>query len=169
MHVPHDIEPKNQQRLTLLASSRNDDVAEESSDRLGALVVPESDDKTSPTADTKTQQVASSSPLPNHGGALANVSATTGSSAPPDPSSPPTGSDTPQTPAPASDGTVVLNVDSGIIVPSFVGKSLRSAVEYAQQTGFEINVLGSGIARQQSPPPGAHLLAGQRVTVHFSH
>ena len=61
--------------------------------------------------------------------------------------------------AAAGNGTVVLNVDSGIVVPSFMGKSLRSAVEVAQQSGLEINVLGSGIARQQSPSarqPSAH-------------
>ena len=59
---------------------------------------------------------------------------------------------------------MVLDVDSGIVVPSFMGKSLRSAVEYAQQSGLEINVMGSGIARQQSPLPGSHLLTGQKVT-----
>jgi cell division protein FtsI (penicillin-binding protein 3) len=63
----------------------------------------------------------------------------------------------------------VLNVDSGIVVPSFMGKSLRAAVEVAQQNGLELNILGSGVARQQSPPPGSHLLTGQKVTVRFSH
>jgi len=73
-------------------------------------------------------------------------------------------------PPPAnSDRAVVMSVDSGIVVPSFMGKSLRAAVEYAQQSGVEISVLGSGIARQQSPLPGTHLPAGQRVTVRFSH
>jgi cell division protein FtsI (penicillin-binding protein 3) len=67
-----------------------------------------------------------------------------------------------------ADGTVVFNVDSGVVVPSFIGKSLRSAVEVAQQSGLEINVLGSGIARQQSPVAGSHLPSGQKVTVRFS-
>jgi cell division protein FtsI (penicillin-binding protein 3) len=71
--------------------------------------------------------------------------------------------------AAAGKGTVVLDVESGIVVPSFMGKSLRSAVEVAQQSGLEINVMGSGVARQQSPLPGSHLLAGQKVTIHFSH
>ena len=69
----------------------------------------------------------------------------------------------------SGNGAVVLAVDSGIVVPSFMGKSLRSAVEVAQQSGVEINVVGSGIARQQSPEPGGHLLAGQKVMVRFSH
>jgi cell division protein FtsI (penicillin-binding protein 3) len=80
----------------------------------------------------------------------------------------PASDSTVSTPAPAS-GTVVLNVDSGILVPSFMGKSLRAAVEVAQQNGLELNILGSGVARQQSPPPGSHLLTGQKVTVRFGH
>jgi cell division protein FtsI (penicillin-binding protein 3) len=63
----------------------------------------------------------------------------------------------------------VLDVDSGLVVPSFLGKSLRAAVETAQQSGMEISAIGSGIAREQTPAPGNHLIAGQRVTVRFSH
>ena len=69
---------------------------------------------------------------------------------------------------PSGKGTVVIDVNSGPVVPSFVGKTMRGAVETAQQTGLEISVVGSGIARQQFPPPGSHLPAGQRVTVRFT-
>jgi cell division protein FtsI (penicillin-binding protein 3) len=64
---------------------------------------------------------------------------------------------------------VVLDVDSGVIVPSFLGKPLRSAVESAQQSGLEINAIGSGVARQQWPAPGSHLPSGQKITVRFTH
>jgi cell division protein FtsI/penicillin-binding protein 2 len=169
LHVPHDIEPKNQQRFTLLASQRNDDLAEESSDHLGAPILPESDDNESAGPESKSQQIANTpSPSPSKGGAVVKVAAVSGVS-PSDPSSFPPPADLTPAVATNSDGTVVLSVDSGIVVPSFVGKSLRSAVEYAQQSGLEISVLGSGIARQQSPPPGSHLAAGQRVIVRFSH
>jgi cell division protein FtsI (penicillin-binding protein 3) len=63
----------------------------------------------------------------------------------------------------------MIDVDSEIVVPSFVGKTLRAAVETAQQSGLEINAIGSGIAREQVPAPGSPLPAGQRVTVRFSH
>jgi cell division protein FtsI (penicillin-binding protein 3) len=67
-----------------------------------------------------------------------------------------------------ANGTVVLDVEEGgIEVPSFIGKNLRSAMEAAQDAGLDLNVIGSGIAREQSPPPGAHVAAGSRVTVHF--
>jgi cell division protein FtsI (penicillin-binding protein 3) len=65
-------------------------------------------------------------------------------------------------------GTVVLDVEQGgIEVPSFVGKTVRNAVEAAQDAGLELEAVGSGIARQQSPAAGSHVAAGARVTVQF--
>jgi cell division protein FtsI (penicillin-binding protein 3) len=65
-------------------------------------------------------------------------------------------------------GTVVLDVEQGgIEVPSFVGKTVRGALEAAQDAGLELEALGSGVARQQSPPAGTHLVAGAHVTVQF--
>lgn len=65
-------------------------------------------------------------------------------------------------------GTVVLDVEQGgIEVPSFVGKTFRGAVEAAQDAGLELESVGSGVARQQSPMAGSHVPAGSRVTVQF--
>jgi len=67
-----------------------------------------------------------------------------------------------------STGTVVLDVEQGgIVVPSFVGKTVRSAVEAAQDAGLEVEAVGSGVARQQSPAAGTRVTAGSRVTVQF--
>jgi len=55
----------------------------------------------------------------------------------------------------------------GITVPSFLGKSLRSALELAQQSGLELSPVGSGIAREQSPTPGSHVAPGTTVVVKF--
>jgi cell division protein FtsI (penicillin-binding protein 3) len=67
-----------------------------------------------------------------------------------------------------TNGTVVLDVEQGgIEVPSFIGKSVRSAIESAQDSGLELNPVGSGIAREQSPAPGSHVSAGSRVMVKF--
>ena len=68
----------------------------------------------------------------------------------------------------ASTGTVVLDVEqSGIVVPSFLGKTVRSAIELAENSSVELEALGSGIARAQSPAPGTHVAAGARITVKF--
>jgi cell division protein FtsI (penicillin-binding protein 3) len=65
-------------------------------------------------------------------------------------------------------GTVVLDVEQGgIEVPSFVGKTVRGAVEAAQDVGLELEAVGSGVARQQSPAAGTHVAAGAHVTVQF--
>ena len=65
-------------------------------------------------------------------------------------------------------GTVVLDVEEGgIEVPSFLGKNLRGAVEAAQDAGLDLDAIGSGVAGEQSPLPGARVAAGARVTVKF--
>jgi len=65
-------------------------------------------------------------------------------------------------------GTVVLDVEQGgIEVPSFIGKTVRGAVEAAQDASLELEAVGSGVARQQTPPAGTHVAAGAHVTVQF--
>ena len=165
MHVPHDIEPTNQQRLTLLASAKNDDLADEASDRLGSTLLTDNDDDSAKPG-SNSQPESPSRP------AISGQQLTPVAAVSPEPAAStaaPVSAEPSQASVQTADGTVVLNVDSGIVVPSFMGKSLRASIETAQQNGLEISVLGSGIARQQSPPPGAHLLAGQKVTVRFSH
>jgi len=67
-----------------------------------------------------------------------------------------------------STGTVILDVEQGgIVVPSFLGKTVRGAIEAAQDAGLELEAVGSGLARQQSPAAGTHVQAGSRVTVQF--
>jgi cell division protein FtsI (penicillin-binding protein 3) len=69
----------------------------------------------------------------------------------------------------ASGGTVILDVEQGgIVVPSFVGKSVRSAIEMAAGSGLDLDVVGSGLAQQQEPAAGAHVAAGSRVVVKFA-
>ena len=176
MHVPHDIEPKNQSlRQTLMASSKKSDEAEEVSDRLGAPLISETDDPSGKT-ESKIDQHVTIGPNMTKPGTASVVDISAGPPTPMPAAAPDTdalaalpSSNPSVAQAAAGKGTVVIDVDSGIVVPSFMGKPLRSAVEAAQQSGLEINVLGSGIAREQSPLPGSHLLAGQKVTIRFSH
>ena len=65
-------------------------------------------------------------------------------------------------------GTVVLDVEQGgIVVPSFAGKSVRSAIEQAEQSGLELDAVGSGVGLDQSPVAGSHVPAGSHITVRF--
>jgi beta-lactam-binding protein with PASTA domain len=69
---------------------------------------------------------------------------------------------------PPANGTVVLDVEQGgIVVPSFAGKSVRSAIELAESRGLDLDIVGSGLVQDQSPPAGAHVASGARVTVKF--
>ena len=69
---------------------------------------------------------------------------------------------------PPTNGTVVLDVEQGgIVVPAFAGKSVRSAIELAESSGLDLDIVGSGLALDQSPPAGAHVASGARVTVKF--
>jgi beta-lactam-binding protein with PASTA domain len=63
---------------------------------------------------------------------------------------------------------VVLDVEQGgIVVPSFIGKSIRGAIETAEDSGLELDAVGSGVAHEQSPPAGSHVSAGAKVVVRF--
>jgi cell division protein FtsI (penicillin-binding protein 3) len=81
---------------------------------------------------------------------------------------PPSPNIAPSQPKLRTTGTVVLDVEQGgIEVPSFVGKTVRGAVETAQDAGLELEAVGSGVAKQQSPQAGTHVTSGAHVTVQF--
>jgi cell division protein FtsI/penicillin-binding protein 2 len=65
-------------------------------------------------------------------------------------------------------GTVILNLEqNAAVMPSFAGKSVRAAIEMAQESGLDLDAVGSGLARDQSPAAGAHVPSGSKVTVRF--
>jgi cell division protein FtsI (penicillin-binding protein 3) len=65
-------------------------------------------------------------------------------------------------------GTAVLEVDSGVTVPSLIGMPVRNALEAAASAGLELQIVGSGVAREQSPPPGSHIAPGGTISVRFA-
>jgi cell division protein FtsI (penicillin-binding protein 3) len=67
-------------------------------------------------------------------------------------------------PAPAA-ATVVAA--SGPAAPNFQGKSVRAVLEQSLANGVAVDVIGSGIARQQAPAAGSILRPGERVRVLF--
>jgi cell division protein FtsI (penicillin-binding protein 3) len=162
MHVPHDVElPANRQVWLAQNKVRDSDLDESSPDHLGSALE---------LADTATAVAAPSGKPPAAQGPLVPAArrekepqteaVATTQSVP----LPGGASAMPQVPS----GTVVLDVEQGgIEVPSFIGKSVRSALEVAQDSGLELNPVGSGIAREQSPAAGTHVTAGSRVVVKF--
>ncbi|HEY1215563.1 MAG TPA: penicillin-binding transpeptidase domain-containing protein, partial [Bryobacteraceae bacterium] len=57
---------------------------------------------------------------------------------------------------------------SGPKAPNFVGKTVQSVMEEAAQNGIEIDMLGQGMARAQSPPAGALIMPGEHILVRFA-
>ena len=176
MHVPHDL-PLSPQHQLLLAKARikENDLEEGTPDHPGEPL--ETAEVSNTSTDASTGSVARA-PTPATIGTAPTAGATTAPivqaavrepvpRAPAPRPAPVEQADAAQSNLPAT-GTVVLDVEQGgIEVPSFLGQTVRHAIEQAQDAGLELEPVGSGVARQQTPAAGAHVPAGSRVTVQF--
>ncbi len=177
LHTPHDLPlaPKHQ-LLLAQAKMKDKDLEEGTPDHPGEpLETAEINAGDAASSLGKTSVARAPSPA-NAGGdgtvvqaALRQNDPVPSANAQPDRiKSPATAEGTEPQPKTPTTGTVVLEVEQGgIEVPSFVGKTVRGAVESAQDAGLELEAVGSGVARQQNPLPGAHVAAGAHVTVQF--
>jgi cell division protein FtsI (penicillin-binding protein 3) len=182
LHVPHDVQlPANRQVLLARRDVPESSLDESSPDHLGAsLDLANNGDEAAAAAPAPSPMKASAvggavvqaarvSPVRDVAGRSAEIAAATreGGEAAPVGLSPAQSEDSSSSKLLGS-GTVVLDVEEGgIEVPSFLGKNLRVAIEAAQEAGLDLDAVGSGVAREQSPLPGAHVAAGSRITVRF--
>jgi cell division protein FtsI (penicillin-binding protein 3) len=100
-------------------------------------------------------QTASSPPGENSGRPTGN-GASPPSQAPAQPAQPAS--------RPASD-TVVVADAAQLRVPSLLGLSVRQVIEEAGSAGLEVEIAGSGTAREQAPAPGAMVMPGTKIVV----
>ena len=63
---------------------------------------------------------------------------------------------------------VIVAAGHRVGVPSFLGQPLRSAVESAGAVGLALEIVGSGIAREQVPAAGSLVPLGTEIVVRFS-
>jgi cell division protein FtsI (penicillin-binding protein 3) len=174
LHVAHDLPLAPQHQLLMASRTKDKDLEEGTPDHPGEPL--ETAEVNGASAEPAKPSVARA-PSPANAGSDGNVvPAAMRESLTSDPASTMMQSGQPSTGTPVASaqaklpatGTVVLDVEQGgIEVPSFVGKTVRGAVEAAQDVGLELEAVGSGVARQQSPPAGTHLASGSRVTVQF--
>jgi cell division protein FtsI (penicillin-binding protein 3) len=176
LHTPHDTEiPANRQTLLARAKTSDKDLEEGSPDHPGESI----DEVQTTPADTLAethlpaeklapQKPSASLPATENGMVVAAALRHTETAGAEETASlSPRPSPAPAVPVPVN-GTVVLDVEQGgIVVPSFLGKSVRSSIEIAQSSGLELNVVGSGKGLDQSPAPGAHVPSGARIVVKF--
>ena len=174
LHVPHDLPLAPQHQLLLAQAKMKDKDLEEGTPDHPGETLETAEVNGDPSEPAKQSSVVRAVSPANAGGDGQVVQAAmreqVASNGEPQTPAPPQSSEA-VTASPArlpSSGTVVLDVEQGgIEVPSFVGKTVRGAVESAQDMGLELDAIGSGIARQQSPTAGTHVAAGARVTVQF--
>ena len=148
MHVTHDLTlPPNRQVWLAQNKVKDSDLDEGSPDRLGsALELADSAPDTTPLPAPPKPSAAQGAVIP--AALKERVPSTRPTVAVAAPIK-----ETPE--PPSSNGTVVLDVEQGgIEVPSFLGKSVRGAIETAQDSGLELNPVGSGLAREQFPMAG---------------
>jgi len=173
LHVPHDL-PLAPQHQLLLAKMKDKDLEEGTPDHPGETL--ETAEVNGDSSESTKSASLAQSPAPANVGSDGDV-VQAAMREPVSQSLPPDGlAISSKAPEPGiaaqvrlpSSGTVVLDVEQGgIEVPSFVGKTVRGAVESAQDSGLELDAVGSGVARQQTPAAGTHVAAGARVTVQF--
>ena len=56
----------------------------------------------------------------------------------------------------------------GIVVPNLQGMTVREATQECMKLGLNPVLVGTGIASDQSPEPGAVIRRGSRITVQFA-
>ncbi|MGA3213033.1 MAG: penicillin-binding transpeptidase domain-containing protein, partial [Terriglobales bacterium] len=155
LHVRHDAELKKQ--LILRAAAKDADLEESSPDHLGAVL------PITEAGDGQRQEDAVAPPVP----AVLRQSAVVAPLQVPEPQSQASDLAPPTQPGLTSAPGIVLDVDA-TLVPSFIGKSLRGAIETAQASGIVLDAHGWGIAQEQLPPPGSRIPRGGRVAVRFA-
>jgi cell division protein FtsI (penicillin-binding protein 3) len=173
LHTPHDLPLAPNHQLLAQAKMKDNDLEEGTPDHPGEPL-----ETAEVNGDSSPPVAGARAPSPASGGGKGNVVQAAMRQSEPMPGA---GSELPLAKSPAaadaaattqatlpSTGTVVLDVEQGgIEVPSLVGKTVRGAVEAAQDAGLELEVVGSGVARQQTPAAGTHVAAGAHVTVQF--
>lgn len=175
LHVSHDVElPLNRQVLLAQRQAKDEDLSESSPDHLGSglelaeAAAPESSSAPAlPIAAKPSPATAKDALIPAE---LREKESTAAPSRPPASTSQPNATAATMTDPKKQNGTVILDIEQGgVEVPSFIGKTVRAAIEVAEDSGLELEAVGNGTAREQAPVAGAHVPAGSRVLVRFNH
>ncbi|HTC91938.1 MAG TPA: penicillin-binding protein [Terriglobales bacterium] len=173
LNVPHDAEINDRRRQTLHASVKPEDTNDSSPDRLGDTTAIADNAPTDNEAETSAQSSASAANTAKPAAAHVMTASLKVKNKNSDQAAQTMAQQlTPVTPAanssPPPRGTVIVDIGGGAVAPSLLGLPVRTALETAQQAGIEIDIVGSGVAREQFPPPGARLAPGAHVSVRFA-
>jgi cell division protein FtsI (penicillin-binding protein 3) len=167
--VPHDIELQPvKPPLQKEAPAKEDDASSESGD-INALYAAVNDlPSDDPLRNPPPAPTQANTPAPALAAPVAAATSDPHSSAKPDNQSLTRTAQTaaPAAPSPSSSSNSVVISDAGQIrVPSLIGLTVRQVIEQAGTAGFEVDIVGNGIVREQAPAAGSMVHAGIKVVV----
>jgi cell division protein FtsI/penicillin-binding protein 2 len=61
---------------------------------------------------------------------------------------------------------VTINDGKKLAVPTLIGLPVRKVIETASAAGLDVEIVGSGSAREQAPAPGTQVPIGTKIVVH---
>jgi cell division protein FtsI (penicillin-binding protein 3) len=61
---------------------------------------------------------------------------------------------------------VTINDGKKLAVPTLIGMTVRKVIETASAAGLDVEIVGSGTAREQAPAPGTQVPIGTKIVVH---
>ncbi|HEX3893656.1 MAG TPA: penicillin-binding transpeptidase domain-containing protein [Terracidiphilus sp.] len=176
--VPHDIDvhpPKTPAKKEKVDLAEDDAGADQ--DHVNALFaavndLPADDPLRSPQPAAQTAAVPLSTTL-NEGSSApprpANPSNANSGAAPPSASVVQRSASPPVPVKSAPTQMVTVSDGTKLIVPSLLGLPVRKVIEMASSAGLNVEIVGSGIAREQAPAPGTKVPNGTKIVVRCAH
>jgi cell division protein FtsI (penicillin-binding protein 3) len=174
--VPHDIEvqpPKTAAKSKTTAKKEKVDLAEDDAgndqDEVNSLFAAVND---LPADDPlRTPQPAPAQPAALQSAATSSQKSVAAQA--PEKATSSAGSDSPPPTAQIAEKSAaaqVVTISDGqkLTVPSLVGLPLRKVIEMASSASLNVEIVGSGIAREQAPAPGTKVPTGTKIVVRFS-
>jgi cell division protein FtsI (penicillin-binding protein 3) len=64
---------------------------------------------------------------------------------------------------------VTINDGKKLTVPTLIGMPMRKVIETVAAAGLDVEIVGSGTAREQAPAPGTQVPVGTKIVVHCGH
>ncbi len=162
--VPHDIDIKPQTPPSKKDDVPSEDDAGNDQDNVNALYAATNDlpsddplrDVSAQTPDLGKRPASARASSPSAKSAGAQIAS----------SSPPRAAGTqPQSPAKDVIQQVTISDGKKLTVPSLLGLPVRKVIEAAAAAGLDVQVVGSGTAREQAPAPGTQVPTGTRIVV----
>ncbi|MDR3752257.1 MAG: penicillin-binding protein [Terracidiphilus sp.] len=164
--VPHDIDLRPMTTASKKEPPAKEDDAAAQGENIQALYEAANDLPSDDPLRGEPAAQTAANPQPTPGVVQTASSPTSKNSGAPPGNSPSLPTHAPTQPAsrPASN-TVVVADAAQLRVPSLLGLSVRQVIEEAGSAGLEVEITGSGTAREQAPAPGAMVTPGTKIVV----